>query len=235
MAFTFVEWLAKRDIREDFASKSGGKKNTWITIGADGIENDPVLAQQLFQLIDDAYSSIGGHVEFRSPQDIVNAFKNQDISVIKAIDIDEDPDPDALNVYKNKAGGLKTVASAAKTKSDQAKSALTTGKKAELNLPGYYGEVSDKIAKVLLDIGVPVVEDEATVRKVLQKDIIWYGENPQLSSLPERVQQTFGKYKGWYGRQLRDGKTHVKIMVGKPIVPQQKQDLATPVNKEIIH
>ena len=202
---------------ESFASTLHPQKNQWVTIGADIIEQDPSIANELFQLIDTAYKNIGGHVDFRSPQDVINAFQDGQISLLKAIDVDEHPDPDAVTISKPSGGGHKGVAMAAKPGVRNAITQLLGLKKQALHTPNHYAEVSDAAAKVLLGMGVPVVLDKNMVQKVLHgKQIVWYGQHPDLENLKPSVQAVFGKYNGWYGRVLGDGKVHAKIMVGLP-------------------
>jgi len=166
-----------------------------VEIDAETIKQDSSIADELFNLIDMSYRNIGGHVDFKSAQDIINAFANKEINLIKAVDVDEYPDPDALVIYKQKEDGNKAVASAAKVGVDKAKNSLLTHTQETLNKPSNYGEVSDAMAKVLLSIGVPVVDNEAKVRSILgKKEIIWYGQHPDLEKLKPSVKEIFGKY-----------------------------------------
>lgn len=210
----FNQWYK---IRESFASTFKPKKNHWVSVDLESLKKDPEIAEELFKLIDQAYKNIGGHVDFRSPQNIIDAFEKGEINLIKAVDVDSEPDPDALTIYKHRSGGMKAVASAAKTTSPESKKELVNYKTKAFHTPQYYSEVSDAMAKVLLEAGVPVVEDEETVREVLGKPIQWYGEHPDLNSLKDSVKKVFGKYNGWYGRMLGDGQVHAKIMVGIPL------------------
>ena len=218
MNYSFSNWFNKR-ITEDF-EKSFGVKNKWVTIDSTNIEKDPDLAYEIFDLINSAYKSIGGHADFKSAKDVINAFKNGEVSVAKAIDVDAVPDMDAVTIYKQRSGGSKSVASAAKSSSDIAKNNLIAHKAYELKQPGHYAEVSDKLAKILLSMGVPVVENPDIVNSIINKEVKWYGNHPDLSKLPPKVAEVFDKYKGWYGRVLGDGQIHAKIMVGLPKLKQ---------------
>ena len=74
---------------------------------------------------------------------------------------------------------------------------------------GNYGELSDAIEHIMLTRykNVPVVSDEAHVRKLLPgKPSKWLGENPN------------GKYQGvigWYERTITGAGKHTKIMMGR--------------------
>jgi len=83
------EWFSVpvEDIRQA-ASEQGGDVN---------------IAGELFDLINTAYKSIGGHLKIQSPQDLPGKYDNY-----LAADIDGDLDPDVLRITKGKklaAGG----------------------------------------------------------------------------------------------------------------------------------
>ena len=200
-------------MREDFA-KFGADKNQWVSIDKQTI--DPELAQNIMNLIDASYKSIGGHVWFRSANDILQAFANNEIQVIRALDVDEIPDADAAIISTPQQFGNKANASAAKP--GAAAKALMSQRVQDYASPGNYGEVSGKMAAALL--GAPtkinVVQDKETVEKVLRQPVVWYGEYPGEEGLPPHIIERFKQYRGWYGRQLADGQIHVKIMVGMP-------------------
>lgn len=212
----FRNWL------ENFASHYGNTKNKWQTIEAKDVIDDPSIADELFSLIHGAYSKIGGHVDLKSPQDIIRSLVNGEMSFFKATDVDDKPDPDALVGFKKRSGS-KGVVSAVKQGSETAKKAWLDYKMSSHQEKGHYSEVSDAAAGALLKPGMPVVEDEAIVRKVLQKNIKWFGTFPDFEAkrmiekgVPEKTVSRFMNYKGWYGRELGDGEMHVKIMIGIP-------------------
>jgi hypothetical protein len=189
-------------LREDFAT-SKGVKNKWVDISHSDMANDPDLEPELLALIKKAYAKIGGHVKFRSAGDVAS-----DPSLeIDAVDVDDDPQADAVTISKRRAGGKKSVA-AGSDGSSAAKASLMKHKVKSLGTPGHYGEVSGALAHVLLTrYTTPVVTDEAKVRATLKgKEIEWVGAHPN------------GKYpaaNGWYYRVL-GGQKHLKIMVGRP-------------------
>lgn len=211
MVLSFYEWLSR--MHEDFASSFPNSKNKWIIIGRDDL-GDMELSQQIFKLIDDAYKSIGGHANLKSPDDLRKDLETGELSFIKAMDLDEEPDPDVMLGYKKTSFGNKAVVSSAKKSSDNAKQALIHAKANEFNTGQAYGEVSGPIAKKLLDAGVKSIEDENQVRTMLKgKEIIWHGEHPELATLPPNIASAFQKSKGWYTRTI-GGKPFTKIIVG---------------------
>lgn len=214
---SFIQWL------ENFASHFGGVKNKWQVITAKDVEEDPSISDELFDLINKAYSKIGGHVSLRSPEDITNALTSGELSFFKAIDVDSKPDPDALLGFKSRSHGKKAVVSAVKSDSFEAKKSWLNYITQVHHDKGHYSEVSEAMASVLLKPGVPIVDDEKVVRHILNKDIEWYGEFPEFEEkrLLEKGIKTstiekFKNFNGWYGRRLDDGEIYVKIMVGIP-------------------
>ena len=77
----------------------------------------------------------------------------------------------------------------------------------KLNTPGNYAEVSDAIMHILLTrYGVPSIDDQETVEKILGKKVEWIGANSE-GKYPE--------HNGFYARDI-GGKKHIKILLGKP-------------------
>ena len=61
------------------------------------------ISDKLFDLITTAYSSIGGHVKFKSPSDILDP----ELTYWKVADIDNDPEIDVTTFGKNTSHGIK--------------------------------------------------------------------------------------------------------------------------------
>ena len=167
-------------------------KNKWVPIPHNELD---AFKEQIFQLIDTAYSSIGGHPNFKNADDVEKEASDTDFEVI---DLDDTPGIDAVDAFKNTPAGVKFVATG-QNGSKAAKSAVVNRKAELLKQRGYYVEVSGKIKDIFLAKGVQLVDDEATVRKVLKgKDIEWHGD-------------------GTYTRDIA-GKRHTKMLLGKPKV-----------------
>jgi len=192
-----------------FQDFSGGEKDKWIHIAHDQLISDKekngteegTINKELYDLIDVSYANIGGHVSFRSADDMPSDYTDWE-----AVDVDSDPQPDAVIFGK----GDKYSGGAADGSVEGKKAMLD--KTAEfLNTSGKYGEFSDALAHIMMTrYNIPSVNDEQVVRDILKKDIEWVGANPN------------GKYPnhtGWYIRDLgKFGKEdkHMKIMLGVP-------------------
>jgi len=178
-----------------------GKHGKWVELSKSDLNNNKVLAQELFDLVDLAYKPIGGHVNITSPSDIVN-----NASFWVAADIDSDPEADVVKLAKKKPYGLKSVGmghDGAKASKDFviAKSGVS------LKTKGFYAEMSGAIAHVLLKYhGAPSVNNHADVEKVLGKTVEWIGAHPDGK---------YPKHPGWYRRKIA-GKSHMKILLGSP-------------------
>jgi hypothetical protein len=162
------------------------------------------LKQTLFNLIQTAYAPIGGHLKFKSPDDI----KDPDLKYWKMADIDADPEIDVVYFGKKTPFGIKHTGIGHDGEKPNIKNLLIK-KSAELKRSGNYVEVSKGAFDSFVGKGkVPVIDDEETVRKVLgdrrSKETTWHGEHPK------------GTYpgNGWYARKI-GGKLITKTMIGK--------------------
>lgn len=175
-------------------------KNKWIQV-----TDKKELAQlkvNLYNLIKNAYAPLGGHYDFTSPEKIMN----QMYTFWKVIDIDDDPDADAVLMGKDVRGKTKHIGLGHDGKKPSKKAALTH-KSDLLKSGGHYVEVNGKpLISYMKKGNVPAIEDEVTVRKLLKGlPIIWHGEHPTDKSMPG---------KGWYTRK-KAGRDMTKIIVGK--------------------
>ena len=156
--------------------------------------------QDLFNLIDNAYKDIGGHVKFKSPDDVLDP----ELEFWRAADLDDDPDLDVVYFGKKTPFGVKHTGFGHDGERANVKNLLIK-KSGELNSPGNYVEVSGDAYRVFVDRGgVPIIDDEEKVRTVLgKKDLEWHGKHPT------------GKYpgNGWYTRTI-GGKRLTKTMAG---------------------
>ena len=187
-----------------FADYSGGEKNKWIDLPANELTNDPEnidVTDEIYDMIKKSYADIGGNVDIQSVSDMPS-----DYNKWTAVDVDDDPEPDAVRGGKTKPAGIKMTVGA--TDGGSEGKAAYKEKTAELlNMAGNYGELSDAIAHVMIKYyNVPFVDSKEDVIKVLGKEIEWIGPHPE------------GKYPnhpGWYKRKL-GGEVHMKILLGKP-------------------
>ena len=167
-------------------------KNKWITIPSSELEN---YDDEIFKLISTAYAPIGGHPNYKSPSNVAGSESDAEY---EAIDLDDDPEIDAISVVKNKSAGKKFVATG-HDNTKASRSIVVNHKADKLKSNGYFIEVSGKLVDILSTKGVEPVNDEELVHKVLKgKDIEWLGN---------------GQYKRKIG-----GKLFTKILMGKPTV-----------------
>ena len=157
--------------------------------------------EDLFDLIQTAYAPIGGHVKFKSPDDIFDP----ELQYWRAADIDDDPELDVVYFGKKTPFGVKHTGIGHDGEKANIKNLLIRKSK-ELSNPGNYVEVSGDAYRVFVDRGgVPVIDDEEKVRAILgpKKELEWHGEHPT------------GKYpgNGWYTRTI-GGKKITKTMAG---------------------
>ena len=74
-------------------------KNKWVPLSGNDIKD---LEDDILDLIQNAYGPIGGHPNYKSVGDLAG-------SDYEIIDLDDDPDLDAVTVTKQRAGGTKHV------------------------------------------------------------------------------------------------------------------------------
>ena len=164
------------------------------------------LQGQIYDLIQNAYASIGGHVKFKSPSDIMDP----ELTYWKVADVDEDPEIDVTTFGKNTKHGIKHTGIGHDGDKPNIKSLLKY-KTDLLKTPGHYVEVSGGAFDSFVGYGgAPIIDDEETVRNVLgpgrSSETTWHGEHPTDPSK---------KGNGWYTRTLGGGE-HTKTMVGIP-------------------
>ena len=164
-------------------------KHQWVPIPKEEIEE---YSSQILNLINTAYAAIGGNLKMRTPADITH---DRDYEVIN---LDQDPDIDAVSVSKPTPAGEKFVA-IGHDGSAHAKKAILSRQMDRLKSSGYYVEVSGKLKEIFAKHNVPVVNDEGEVRRALKgKELEWVGD-------------------GTYWRTI-GGKRILKTMFGKPLV-----------------
>ena len=156
--------------------------------------------KDLFDLIDNAYKSIGGHVKFKKPSDVMDP----ELQFWRAADLDDDPELDVVYFGKVTPYGVKHTGIGHDGERGNIKNLLIR-KSGELKSPGNYVEISGAAFDSFVNKGgVPVIDDEETVRAILnKKDIEWHGKHPQ------------GKKpgNGWYTRTI-GGKKLTKTLAG---------------------
>ena len=186
MSFDLKKYLAEGKLYEDFPKKK------WVYLTD---EEKDEFAKELFDLINNAYAPIGGHPNYTSPADVMGAEGDADYMVI---DLDDDPEFDAVKISKKKSAGNKSVG-LGHDGSKPAKSAAVNITALLLKQPGYFVEVSGVLKDILKAKGAPIVTDEEIIRKVLK------GKEIELND------------DGSYQREI-GGKVFTKMLMGNPKV-----------------
>ena len=166
--------------------------------------------EDLYSMVVDTYSSIGGHVKITSPESL-SRYKYWAVA-----DVDDDPDIDVAIFGKPDIGGAKmggaandgsSVAAAAyKNKSAELRSGGSIG-----GVGNWWGEVSGKPAYAMIKRGAQAIEDEAKVAQLLAgDDYEFHGEHPDPNA-----PALFKSVKGWYTKKFGNS-AHTKKILGSP-------------------
>jgi len=185
MSFNLTKFFRDQYLKEEI------DKNVWVDLDK---EEQEEFADDIFDLIDNAYSPIGGHPNYKSSDNVVGSEADATYS---AIDLDDDPEIDAVSVDKQRAGGLKSVAMGHDGTSD-AKRAAVNIQAIMLKKPGHYIEVSGKILDILKAKGVPVITDKEVILRVMK------GKDIEIND------------DGTYTRRI-GGDLHTKTLMGNPL------------------
>jgi len=180
------------------------KRNKWVEFNPDKLsqaEKDE-MGDEFIDLINTAYAPIGGHVNFKTKDDV---FKSSKINFWKGVDLHGSPDVDVIVFGKKTKYGIKYTGVGHDGEKDS-KRAYLQSKATDLLKTGYINEVSGVIAEIMLNkYKIPAVTDQETIEKVLGKDIEYHGKHPDGKTPGD----------GWYSREIGNG-THTKILLGKP-------------------
>jgi hypothetical protein len=180
-------------------------KDEWFDIPLEDIKQGAIerggeinIADELYSLIDTAYSKIGGHLKLPNVETLPGKYTDW-----IAVDLDDDPEPDATRFSKGpKMSGSGHDGTRKGIDAYLAKTAQL------LKTQGFYGEMSKGIAHIMIKYhNVPFVPSQEDVEKVLGEPVEWLGPHPDGK---------YAGYDGWYIREI-GGHDEMKIMVGRPI------------------
>jgi hypothetical protein len=176
-------------------------KGKYVKLGTSDVDS---TKEELFNLIQTAYASIGGHLKFKSPSDV----KDPDLKHWVAADIDADPDIDVVYFGKKTPYGIKHTGIGHDGEKPNIKNLLIRKTK-ELKTTGNYVELSGGAFNSFVGKGgVPTIDDEDLVRAILgprrESQTTWHGQHPTKPSM---------KGNGWYTRTI-GGKQTTKTMAG---------------------
>ena len=170
------------------------------------------LDDEIFDLVQNAYSDVPlgdgrfGNIKVQSPSDLPGGY-----TIMKAADLDDDPEPDYFRGGKDRSGRFKLGI----VGHDGSPVAIQKylDETAEELLAGAIGEMSGKIAHIMITrYGVPAVTSKEDVESMLGKSVHWVGRHPN-----EKYASRYGdSYEAWYSRGI-DGAgagEHMKILLG---------------------
>ena len=174
----YVSWLNEK-FGDDYP------KNSFVELP----QKDAIkYADDLYSLIQNAYSKKGGNLEIKSPADL----KNSDITYWILKDVDTEPDADLTLGGKETKHGVK-ITIMGQDGSPTAKKDAVEKMISLMKTRGFYAEMDKDLAQKL---GLAPIRNEKEVRNVLNKDIEWHND-------------------GSYARMLA-GEPHTKVLVGMP-------------------
>jgi hypothetical protein len=188
-------------------------KGQIIDLSAEDFEsNDPDirdLDDEIYDLIQTAYADVElepgkfGNAKVRSPKDLPAGY-----TVLRAADLDADPDPDYFRGGKTKGGRFKL--GIVGHDGSEAAIQMYLEQTAEELKSGGIAEMSGKIAHIMITRhGVPAVTSKEGVESMLGKTVEWIGTHPE-----EKYASRYGPdYAGWYTRSIGGG-DHMKILLG---------------------
>lgn len=160
----------------------------------------PELTPEIFDLINIAYSEIGGHSKVEKPEDIL---KNTEWDYWSGTDIHGTKDFDIIIFGQKTRYGIKFSGVGHDGEKDSKREYLSQ-RADDLHHLGFYLECSGKLAEIMINkYGCPTVDDEAEARKLIPKLQDWLGTVPNQSGT------------GWYTR-LINKHLHTKIVLGRP-------------------
>jgi len=197
----------RRFLNEGFQDSPNYKKGEWVDVpheyynSEEEQEAETSIKDNFFDIIQLSYKNIGGHVNFKNPEDVPGKYKNW-----IAVDVDSDPEADAIRFGSQKGKNFK-MAGGGSDGSQEGKQAYVDKTAKMLFTPGTFGEMSDAIAHIMITRKeVPYVKTKEEVK--------WYGKHPN-PELAAKYAAVGDGYAAWYGRDLGD-EEHVKIMLGLP-------------------
>ena len=99
----------RRYLNEEVWADYGHDKGSWEEIPTSDHSSAPDnvdITDEIINLIQNAYKKIGGNFDYKTAADIPG-----DADYWSAVDLDDDPEPDAVRIAKSKPAGLKLSAS----------------------------------------------------------------------------------------------------------------------------
>lgn len=168
-------------------------KNKWIELLNRGDKES--IKHNLYVLVNNSYGVMGGHVRVKNPNSVLDPA----LTYWEAVDIDVDPEADAVLFGKKTPYGIK-IGGMGHDGERFSKSQLVQKLIKQLNKSGYWIEASDELAeKLAKSTAVPYLANKEKVEKIFGQEIEWLGD------------------KGWYNRVVNErGDVSKEIIFGRP-------------------
>ena len=178
------------------------------------------LDDEIFDLIQTAYSDVEltaamgdtpatyGNIKVQSPSDLPGRY-----TIMKAADLDADPEPDYFRGGKMRSGRFK-LGIVGHDGSDAAINKYLEETARELK-SGAIAEMSGAIASIMITRhGVPAITTKEEVEAMLGKRVDWIGRHP--TEKYAKKYESHGNYEGWYTRGITGAAAgdHTKILLG---------------------
>lgn len=164
-------------------------KNKWIDVSKDSREE---IKLNLYNIITSSYTGALGEKHFRilTPDDVV---KDSQLTFWKAVDVDKNPDADAV-IFGQKRNGFKISGFGHNGTKASVNSLMDELVKLLNNKSnGVWIEASGATERALRKRGAHVLDDQKKVEKLFNMDVDWgeYPNHPKIIKNPG---------KGWYKR-----------------------------------
>lgn len=162
----------------DIAKSVGKDKGDWLDLEKNPIkkkvEMDFPTRKNIFDLVDYAYRSALGepHVGVKTPDDVIG----KEYDYWEAIDINNDPDADAVLFGKSKFGVK--ISGIGHNGEKLAKSEAIKFIVNQLHKNGYWVEASSPIADILKAKGAPILKDKEKIKMIFPNSEFtrWYDD-----------------------------------------------------------
>ena len=162
------------------------------------LKDYPHLVDNIFNLIQIAYTHKGGYIKIKIPNDILK----YPWDYWNGIDIDGDGIFNIVIFGKKTKYGIKIVG-VGHDGSKVAKHRFLQLQHELFTTDNFYAEVSGVVSEIYIKQGIPVINNKEKVEQILGKKINWIGS----------IQNMLGD--GWYEREIMDS-VRQKIMIGNP-------------------
>ena len=209
----FENW--RRYLTEKEVNSKIGVKNSAVDVKLSSKMGDDI-AGDIADMVKVSYEAIGGFPSLETADGVKSSMTNAFV-----IDIDEDPEPDAVVLYYD-AGDNKKASAIASDNSRPGKNAVRGIMSDLLTKPGYWIEASGAAAYIgIAKLGLPYVKDPelaaylANFGGARETNVEWLGDKTSKNMGAD----------GWYSRDHWNGRI-TKIIIGnvsRDMFPKMKK------------